>query len=45
MTLNFNVKDEHFNDFGYQQETHANVNLANSETNPGPSVKKFKPIP
>ena len=39
MTLAFERKNEHLNDFGYQQEISTNVNLANSETNPG-SVSK-----
>jgi hypothetical protein len=39
-----NRKDEHFNEFGYQQENHANVNLVNSETIPGPVSKTLKAI-
>ena len=31
----FKRKDEHFNIYDYQQGNHANVNLANSESNPG----------
>jgi hypothetical protein len=44
MRLKFNVKDELFDDFDYQQETHANVNRSNSETNPGPVSETFKQI-
>ena len=40
----FKRKDEYFDDFDYQQEMHANVNLVNSETIPGPVSKTFKPI-
>jgi hypothetical protein len=39
MALNFKVKDEHFNDFGYQQEIDINAKIANSEPNPGPVSK------
>jgi hypothetical protein len=43
--LVFNRKDEHFNDFDYQQETHANLRIVNSETNldsASKSIKSFK---
>ena len=40
----FNGKDEHFNDFGYQQENISNANTANSEQNLGPMSGNFNEI-
>ena len=39
MTLALKIKGERFNDFDYQQEVYINVNIANSQPNPG-SVPK-----
>jgi len=38
-------KDKHINYFCYQQRSKPNVNIANSETNPGSVSKTFKQIP
>ena len=45
MALVLKRKDEHFNDFGYQQKATANVKLANSEKNPSSASRTFKQIP
>ena len=40
----FKRKDEHFNDFGYQQENISNANTANSEQNLDPMPGNFNEI-